>query len=53
MEKETLLKVIDNVEDTPNKDLSEAAIELFNEFNKTKEMIIDLTRHLDLSLIHI
>jgi len=27
--------------------LSEAAIELFNEFNKTKEMIIDLTRHLD------
>jgi len=47
MEKETLLKIIDNVEDTPNKDLSEAAIELFNEFNKTKEMIIDLTRHLD------
>ena len=47
MEKETLLKIRDNVEDTPNKDLSEAAIELFNEFNKTKEMIIDLTRHLD------
>ena len=47
MEKETLLKIIDNVEDTPNKDLSEAAIELFNEFNKTKEMIIDLARHLD------
>jgi argininosuccinate lyase len=47
MEKEKLLKIIKNIEDTPNKDLNEAALELYGEFNKTKELIIDLTRHLD------
>lgn len=47
MEKEKLIKIIESVEDIPNKDLAEAANELFEEFNKTKETIIDLTRHLD------
>ena len=47
MEKEILIKIIENVEETPNKDLSEAVNILFDEFNKTKETIIDLTRHLD------
>jgi hypothetical protein len=47
MEKEKLIKIIENVVDTPNKDLAEAANDLFEEFNKTKETIIDLTRHLD------
>jgi hypothetical protein len=47
MEKEKLLKIVKNVNDTPNKDLLEAANDLYSEFEKTKQLIIDLTRHLD------
>jgi len=47
MEKEKLLKIVKNVNDTPNKDLLEAANDLYTEFEKTKQLIIDLTRHLD------
>jgi hypothetical protein len=45
-----LNKIVDisnNVKDKSNKDLFFALNELTDEFEKTKKLIIDLTRHLD------
>lgn len=47
MDKDKINNIIENVSDKPNKDLIECRDILYDEFEKTKELIIDLTRHLD------
>ena len=47
MESQKLIEIANDVENKSNKDLSIVAEELSEEFEKTKELIIDLTRHLD------
>lgn len=47
MEKEKVLEISQDVENKSNKDLFSAVEFLVEEFEKTKELIIDLTRHLD------
>ena len=47
MEKEKIIEVVKNVKDKSNKDLIESRDILLVEFEKTKELIINLTRHLD------
>jgi hypothetical protein len=42
-----ILDISNNAKDKPNKDLFFALNELQDEFEKTKKLIIDLTRHLD------
>jgi hypothetical protein len=42
-----LLETVKNAENKSNKDLIECETVLFDEFNRTKELIIDLTRHLE------
>lgn len=44
---EEINEIVKNVQDKPNKDLIECRDILFTEFQKTKQLIIDLTRHLD------
>jgi predicted RND superfamily exporter protein len=47
MEKDKLIDVINNIENTSNKDLF-SAIDLLNEeFENTKQLLIDITKHLD------
>lgn len=47
MEKDKLLDIINDIESSPNKDLF-SAIELLNEeFENTKQLIIEMTKHLD------
>ena len=47
MDKDKILKIVELVKDSPNKDLIESRDELYSEYNKTKQLIIDLTRHLE------
>ena len=47
MESQRLIEIANDVENKSNKDLMIVADELSEEFEKTKELIIDLTRHLD------
>lgn len=47
MEIEKILDIVNEAENKSNKDLSLVTNELHVEFYKTKELIIDLTRHLD------
>jgi hypothetical protein len=47
MNHEKIYEVYKNVKDKPNKDLIESLKTLSYEFEKTKDLIIDLTRHLD------
>lgn len=47
MNKDKINNIIENVTDKPNKDLLECRDILADEFEKTKMLIIDLTRHLD------
>lgn len=47
MNNDKLLEIVKNVENTPNKDLFDSLNILSTEFEKTKELIIDLTRHMD------
>jgi hypothetical protein len=47
MNHEKIYEVFKNVKDKPNKDLIESLNTLTYEFEKTKDLIIDLTRHLD------
>lgn len=47
MEKEKLFEIVQNVKDKSNKDLLESRDLLLEEFEKTKQLIIDLTRHLE------
>jgi len=48
MDKEKILEIINEAENKSNKDLLEVMDVLFNEHENTKQLIIDLTRHLDL-----
>jgi len=47
METKSLIEIANNVEEKSNNELLMVADELYDEFEKTKELIIDLTRHLD------
>jgi hypothetical protein len=47
MDKNKIYEIVKDVENKPNKDLFETMYFLNQEFEKTKELIIDLTRHLD------
>ena len=47
MEKEKILDIVENLQDKSNKDLFLTIEEINKEFDKKKEIIIDLTRHLD------
>lgn len=44
---EKINNIIKNAKDKPNKDLLDCRDILFEEFEKTKQLIIDLTKHLD------
>lgn len=47
MDSEKLLEIAGDVENKSNNDLITVANELYEEFEKTKQLIIDLTRHMD------
>jgi hypothetical protein len=47
MESQKLIEIANDVENKSNRDLTVVAEELSEEFEKTKQLIIDLTRHLD------
>lgn len=47
MTKEQIVEVVKDIENKSNKDLLESLYLLSEEFEKTKTLIIDLTRHLD------
>lgn len=52
MDKEKLIDIVKDVENKSNKDLLTALSLLNDEFEKTKNLIIGLTRHLDLVESH-
>lgn len=47
MEKDKVINIANNSENSSNKDLVEVRDFLIEEYTKTKEIIIDLTKHLD------
>lgn len=47
MEKEKLIDIATDVKNKSNGDLFLAEKELFEEFEKTKTLIVDLTRHME------
>lgn len=47
MKKEDIIDIVNNVKEKSNKNLLEAKSLLNEEFNKTKDLIIELTRHLE------
>lgn len=47
MEKEKIIEIINDVENKSNKDLFITVNELYEEFEKTKKLIVDLTRHME------
>jgi hypothetical protein len=47
MEKEKIIEIVKDVENKSNKDLFLVINELYSEYEKTKQLIIDLTRHLE------
>jgi uncharacterized membrane protein YgaE (UPF0421/DUF939 family) len=47
MEKNKIIEIATDVKNKSNKDLTIVSEELINEFENTKKLIIDLTRHLD------
>jgi len=47
MEKEKIIEIINDVENKSNKDLFITVDELYEEFEKTKQLIVDLTRHME------
>jgi hypothetical protein len=47
MEKEEIIDLSNNPQDASNKKLIDARDTLIEEFNNTKDIIINLTRHLD------
>ena len=47
MEKNKIIEIINNIKDKPNKDLLECEFILFEEYEKTKEIVIELTKHMD------
>lgn len=47
MEGKKIVEIAQDVENKSNKDLFIVVNELYEEFEKTKQLIVDLTRHLD------
>jgi galactitol-specific phosphotransferase system IIB component len=47
MEKDKLVEIVTDAKNKSNKDLFLAVNELYDEFEKTKKMVVDLTRHLE------
>jgi hypothetical protein len=47
MDKDKLIEIVNNAENKSNKDLDNAEIFLFDEHEKAKALIIDLTRHME------
>ena len=47
MDAKDIENIVKNVKDQPNAKLAESRDLLLSEFNKTKDLIVDLTRHLD------
>lgn len=47
MDKERIIEIVSNPQDRSNKDLNECLSFLNDEFEKTKSLIISLTKHLD------
>ncbi len=47
MDSNKLLEITNDVQNKSNNDLMLVATELYDEFEKTKQLIIDLTRHMD------
>jgi hypothetical protein len=47
MDKEKIIEVSNDVENKSNKDLFLVVNELYEEYDKTKELIITLTNHLE------
>jgi hypothetical protein len=47
MDLEKLISIVEDVENKPNKDLFDAQNVLIEEFDKTKQLILDLTKHLE------
>ena len=47
MDSEKLLEITKDVENKSNNDLLLVAQELYEEFENTKQLVIDLTRHMD------
>ena len=47
MDKDNIIDIVENVKDRSNKDLIESRDVLQAEFEKTKELIINLTRHME------
>jgi len=47
MDKNKIIEIAKDVESKSNKDLNLVKDELYIEFDKTKNLIIDLTRHLE------
>jgi hypothetical protein len=47
MEGKKLIEIAEDVENKSNNDLLMVADELYEEFESTKQLIIDLTRHLN------
>ncbi len=47
MDKEKIIDIVKNVQDKSNKDLYSAEEFLYQEYEKTKSIVIDLTRHMD------
>lgn len=47
MEKDKIINIANNSENSSNKDLVDVRDFLINEYTQTKDLIIDLTKHLD------
>ena len=47
IEKDKIINISNNPQDASNKDLIDARDLLIEEFNNTKDIVINLTRHLD------
>ena len=48
LDKDKIIDIVNNVKDKSNKDLLESRDLLMSEFEKTKELIINLTRHMEI-----
>lgn len=48
MDKDKIIEIVKNVKDKSNKDLIESRTILADEYEKTKTLIVDLTRHLEI-----
>ena len=47
MEKEKIIEIANDVENRSNKDLFDASNDLHIEYEKTKDLIVNLTRHME------